>query len=262
MSLNILFCPEHFQSLLILKSKFLVHILSTCYNSETEQNPLRPSWLQKPFHVRCFLFVGKRLPAPFTFPEFQRADSTLLIRGVRESRNKGKAVRKQLCRLGAGFWFLLRGWCIAICSEFFHRSWSLHYVEEGNISLSTSMWTLEWLESKGWWLGFLEHNPATPPSINQGKVTHPAALPTDFAYKNSPQKLSGSLSFWAPATCSPCLGLAIKPFSAPNSRVSVYLASSCISHINSGSTTMSFLEIHCKVNTFQYFQAVFLSSQR
>lgn len=123
-------------------------MLSKCYNTETEQDPLRPSQLQKPLHVPCFLFVGKRLSDPFTFPEFQRADSKLLIQGVREFRNKEEAVRKQQCRLGAGFWFLLRG-CIAICSEFFHRIWSLHYVEEGNIKLSISTWTPEWLESKG-----------------------------------------------------------------------------------------------------------------
>lgn len=152
--------------------------------------------------------MGKRLSAPFTFPEFQRADSKLLIQGVREFRNKGKAVRKQQCRLGAGFWFLLRG-CIAICSEFFHRSWSLHYVEEGNNRLSTSMWTPEWLESKGWWLRFLAHNPATPPSTIQGKVTHPAALSINFAYKNSPLKtirefevLSTSHLFSLPGSCN------------------------------------------------------------
>ena len=68
-------------------------MLSKCYNTETEQDPLRPSQLQKPLHVPCFLFVGKRLSAPFTFPEFQRAGSKLLIQGVREFRNKGEAVR-------------------------------------------------------------------------------------------------------------------------------------------------------------------------
>ena len=47
--------------------------------------------------------------------------------GNSETKERQSGVQ---CRLGAGFWFLLRG-CRAICSEFFHRTWSLHYVEEG-----------------------------------------------------------------------------------------------------------------------------------
>ena len=176
--------------------------------------------------------------------------------GNSETKERQSGVQ---CRLGAGFWFLLRG-CRAICSEFFHRTWSLHYVEEGNIKLSISTWTPEWLESKGWWLRFLAHNPATPPSINQGKVTHPVALPINFAYNRPHPPPPKTIREFELLSNSHLFSLAIKSFSAPNSNVSVHLASLCVSHMNSGSTTMSFLEIHCKVNTFQYFQAVFLSS--
>ena len=46
-------------------------------------------------------------------------------------------------------------------------------VEDGNFRLSTR---------------FLEHLPTTSPPTNQKKVTHPAALTTNVAYKNlSPQ---------------------------------------------------------------------------
>ena len=43
--------------------------------SETEQDPVGPSQLQKLFHVPCFLFVGKDFGL-LGFPEFQIADSS------------------------------------------------------------------------------------------------------------------------------------------------------------------------------------------
>ena len=46
-------------------------------------------------------------------------------------------------------------------------------VEDGNLRLSTR---------------FLEHFPVTSPPTNQRKVMHPAALPQNFAYKNSSLK--------------------------------------------------------------------------
>lgn len=63
--------------------------------SKTEEDPVGPSKILKSFCGSHFLFVEKMLSASDTFPEFQRADSKLLIRGVRGCRNKGKAVKKQ-----------------------------------------------------------------------------------------------------------------------------------------------------------------------
>ena len=36
----------------------------------------------------------------------------------------------------------------------------------------------------GWRLGFMEQNPVTAPPTNQRKVTHPAAISLNFAFKN------------------------------------------------------------------------------
>ena len=46
------------------------HLINNCIhqvimkNNETKQDLVGPSWLQKPFHVPCFLSVGKRLQPP------------------------------------------------------------------------------------------------------------------------------------------------------------------------------------------------------
>ena len=76
--------------------------------------------------------------------------------------------------------------------------------------MNTSMWSPDWLEPDGLWLRFLEYHPVTSPPTNQRKVTHPADLPPHFAYRNSSLKPIGELRlFWAWATSSPCLALAV-----------------------------------------------------
>ena len=86
--------------------------------------------------------------------------------------------------------------------------------------------------------GFLEHCPVISPLTNQKKVTHPADLTTNFVHKNfSPQTIREFWSFeYKPPilTAQPCN----KTFSAPNSDVSVCLASLCIRHVNLCSRTI------------------------
>ena len=66
-----------------------------------EQDPERPSQVQI-LSVSSFLFAGKRLHlASLNFHE-------LLIREGRGCRDKGGAVKKQLCSLGAGSWLLFK----------------------------------------------------------------------------------------------------------------------------------------------------------
>ena len=63
--------------------------LHTLCATETEQDLVGPSWVQKPFCVPSFLFVG--------LPWVPKARSKqLLIREVRECRNRGKAVKKNI----------------------------------------------------------------------------------------------------------------------------------------------------------------------
>ena len=62
---------------------------------EIEQDPAGPSWVQKPLHVSCFLFAKKGfnlLGLPWV-PKSRV--KLLLIREVREYRNKGKAVKQE-----------------------------------------------------------------------------------------------------------------------------------------------------------------------
>ena len=83
-------------------------------------------------------------------------------------------------------------------------------VEGGNFRLNPSMKTPDWLEPKGWWLRFLDHHPVTSPPTNQEKVTHPAPLLPKLAFKNFHENHQRVQDFWAWATRSPCLALAIK----------------------------------------------------
>ena len=62
---------------------------------ETEQNPVGPSQVQKPLCVSCFLIVGEDLNLPGLPWVSENRPEQLLIREVRECRNKGKAVKKQ-----------------------------------------------------------------------------------------------------------------------------------------------------------------------
>ena len=52
---------------------------------------------------------------------------------------------------------------------------------------------------------FLEHRLITSPPTNQKKVSHPAVLTPNFAYKTLPWTPSESLGFLAWAVHSPCL---------------------------------------------------------
>ena len=93
---------------------------------------------------------------------------------------------------------------------------ALAQVEDGNLRLSTSTWTPDWLKPKGWWLRFLEHHPVTSPPTNQRKITHSADLPSNFAYKNSSPKTTGE---FRPFEHEPPIFLAQpcnEPFSVPN----------------------------------------------
>ena len=89
-------------------------------------------------------------------------------------------------------------------------------MEDGNFRLSTR---------------FLEHCPIISPPTNQKKVTHPAALTPNFAYKTSPHNM-GEFGFFEhkpPILFAwPCN----KPFSAPNSYISVCLVSLWVQHRN------------------------------
>ena len=84
---------------------------------------------------------------------------------------------------------------------------------------------------------FLEHHPVTSPPTNQKKVTHPAALTSNFAYENfSPKTITefGLFEQKPPGLFAwPCK----KSFSAPNCDVSVCLASLCVGHMNFSSVT-------------------------
>ena len=82
-------------------------------------------------------------------------------------------------------------------------------MEDGNFRLNTR---------------FLEHGPVTSPPANQKKVTHPAALTRNFAYKNFSLRTIGEFGVFEH---EPPILLAWpynKLFSAPNSNVSICLA--------------------------------------
>ena len=100
-------------------------------------------------------------------------------------------------------------------------------VEDGNFRPSTRL---------------LEHRPVTSPPTNQKEATHPAAFTLNFAYKNfSPKTISefGGFEHEPPILLAwPCN----KTFSAPNSDVSVCLASLCLGRMNLCSVTRGTLQ--------------------
>ena len=70
---------------------------ATAYSLSTEAEQEDPvdSWVQKPFCVPHFLFVGNRLhSASMTFPEFKGQFKQSLVREERGCRDKGEA---ELC---------------------------------------------------------------------------------------------------------------------------------------------------------------------
>ena len=115
-------------------------------------------------------------------------------------------------------------------------------VANGNFRLSPNTWTPDWLEPEGRWLRFPEHQSITHTRPPTNKRRSHTLQPSQqiVPIKTLPWKPSGSLSFWAWDTRSPCSALAIKPLSAPKSDVSVYLASLCVRRTNSDSTTSAF----------------------
>jgi len=58
---------------------------------ETEQDPVGPSWVQKPLHVP-FLVCRKRFQA---LSQSTKGQIQLLMKEEKECRNKGGAVKKQ-----------------------------------------------------------------------------------------------------------------------------------------------------------------------
>ena len=202
-----------------------------------------PYWVQKPFCVPCFLFVGKRFQPPRPSLSSKGHFKQLLTRRVRECRNKGKAVQKQQCRDGAGSWFLLRGYTEqsdtylwVLLQELSPRT----EMEEGNLRLSTGVWNPHWLEPEGWWLRF-PNTTLLPPNQSIRRRSHnPADLPASFAYKNSSLKPTGefgSFEHEPPILLAwPCN----KHCPAPTPTC---LASLCIRHTNLVLTTV-YLPLH------------------
>lgn len=87
-------------------------------------------------------------------------------------------------------------------------------------------------QAESWWLRFQEYQPATSPPTNQRNVTHSKALLPNFAYKIFPETYRKVWVFWAWATCSPCLALAINHSLLQTLTFSFCLASLCTRHTN------------------------------
>ena len=96
-------------------------------------------------------------------------------------------------------------------------------IENGNFRLSTRF------------LG--NHHAVASPPTNQKKVICPAAITPNFAFKNSYPKWLESLRFLSMMFLFSLLGPCSKPFSAPNSNVSICLASLCIEHKHLGTAS-------------------------
>ena len=95
--------------------------------------------------------------------------------------------------------------------------------ENGNFRLSTRF------------LG--HHHAVASPPTNQKKVICPAAITPNFAFKNSYPRWLESLRFLSMSCLFSLLGPCSKPFSAPNSNVSICLASLCIEHKHLGTAS-------------------------
>ena len=91
----------------------------------------------------------------------------------------------------------------------------------------------------------IETHTATSSPANQKKGIHPAVLPMKFCLKNSSLKTFGEFGSFEYEQPDSLSGPCNKPFFAPNSRVSVCLASLCIRHMNLGSTFLLKLEYFC-----------------
>ena len=104
-------------------------------------------------------------------------------------------------------------------------------VEDGNFKLNT-------VNTR-----FLEHHPVTSPPANQKKVTHPAALTPNFAFRSFSLKTIREFRVFEHKTPILLAWPCNKPFSAPSSNVLVCLASLCVGHTNLGSVILT---QHCK----------------
>ena len=106
----------------------------------------------------------------------------------------------------------------------------------------------------------LEHCPVTSPPTNQKKVTHPAALTPNFAYKNFSLKTVGEFGVFEHKPPVPLAWPYNKPFSALNSDISVCLASLYIGHTNFCLVTLVWDLTIILLAEFPYF--LLLSSQK
>ena len=55
----------------VCKVGVYVHYWPFSENTETKQDPAKPSWAQKPLCVPCFLFIEKRLLSPRPSPGYK-----------------------------------------------------------------------------------------------------------------------------------------------------------------------------------------------
>ena len=155
----------------------------------------------KPFACPLFLVCRKK---GFSLPERlwvqEGRFKQLLIRRAREYRNTGKAVKNRRINCTAtGKWpDSSTGDAHSNLILVPTQELGPLQVEDCNFRLSTSMWTLDWLEQDGWWLKFLEHYPVTSSKTNQKEVTNPAALTPDFAVKNHSLETIGEFRFSEP----------------------------------------------------------------
>ena len=110
-------------------------------------------------------------------------------------------------------------------------------VEDGNFKLNT-------VNTR-----FLEHHPVTSPPANQKKVTHPAALTPNFAFRSFSLKTIREFRVFEHKTPILLAWPCNKPFSAPSSNVLVCLASLCVGHTNLGSVILT---QHCKSTILKF----------
>ena len=134
-----------------------------------------------PFCVPHFLFVGNRLhSASMTFPEFQRAGSNSCSPGSEGMQKQGRSSQEIIVQPWGRVLVPPQGIYIKISLSSSAATKAPTQVEGNNFRLGTR---------------FLEHHPVTSQPTKQKKVTHPADLIPNFAYKTSPQKPSGILGF-------------------------------------------------------------------
>ena len=127
--------------------------------------------------------------------------------------------------------------------------------QDGNFRLSSSTWTPDWSEPKGWWVRFLKHRPAISPPTNQKTVPHLHPSPQIVPIKTLPSKPCESLSLCS-TNCLLSLPDPAASLSAPDSSILVCLAPLCFGHMNlaliTGSLTLlcMWVPVCTKLNFF------------